>query len=116
MIVSIKEFQQYTNVFQEEDNLQQSYIESAQNIINDYLGYDIEEKIYLNCELIDIETIPEIIRLTALRIASILQMESDGNIAITGKSFGDSGSRTFINTTDYYKYLLPISKFRMIRI
>jgi hypothetical protein len=54
------------------------------------------------------EPMPNIIKLTGLRIAALLQTESDNNIGITGKSFGDSGSRTFVNYTNFDKYLLPI--------
>jgi hypothetical protein len=60
--------------------------------------------------------IPTIIKQTALRIASLLMTEGDNNIGITGKAFGDSGSRTFINYTNYDKYLLPISKYKLIVI
>lgn len=60
------------------------------------------------------ETVPDLIKLTCLRIAAILQTESDNNIGITSKSFGESGSRTFYNFTNFQKYLLPISKWKII--
>lgn len=60
------------------------------------------------------ETIPDLIKLTCLRIAAILQTESDNNIGITSKSFGESGSRTFYNFTNFNKYLLPLSKWKII--
>lgn len=60
------------------------------------------------------ETVPDLIKLTCLRIAAILATEADNNIAITSKSFGDSGSRTFYNFTNFNKYLLPISKWKLI--
>ena len=118
MIIDIETFKKYSNVFTDNDELQELYLTSAQEIVSSYLGYDCEK------EIIDIETqeiktvdiIPEIILMTIMRIAAILQMESDGNIAISSKSFADSGTRTFINYTDYSKYLLPISKYRKIRI
>lgn len=59
-------------------------------------------------------TVPDLIKLTCLRIAAILQTESDNNIGITSKSFGESGSRTFYNFTNFQKYLLPISKWKII--
>jgi hypothetical protein len=62
------------------------------------------------------EDIPIEIRMTVFRIASILQAESDSNIAISSKSFQDSGTRTFINDTDYSKYLLPISSYKLLVI
>jgi len=60
--------------------------------------------------------LPEIIRNTVLRIAALLQTEAEGNIGITGKSFGDSGSRTFVSFTNFDKYLSPISGYKLIRI
>jgi hypothetical protein len=60
--------------------------------------------------------VPRIIRLTVLRIAALLQGETDENIGVTSKTFGDSGSRTFVNYTNFDKYLLPISKYKLIRI
>jgi hypothetical protein len=62
------------------------------------------------------EPLPNIIKLTGLRIAALLQTEGDNNIGVTGKSFGDSGSRTFVNYTNFDKYLLPISKHRLLEI
>jgi len=61
-------------------------------------------------------TIPQVILMTILRIATILQSEADSNIGVTSKSFGDSGTRTFINYTDFNKYLSPISEYKLIRI
>lgn len=60
------------------------------------------------------EKVPDLIKLTCLRIAAILQTESDNNIGITSKSFGESGSRTFYNFTNFQKYLLPISRWKII--
>lgn len=57
--------------------------------------------------------VPEIIKLTTLRIAGLLTTEI-GNIGITSKSFQDSGSRTFINTTNFDKYLMQISNYRLL--
>lgn len=60
--------------------------------------------------------VPSIIKMTVLRIAALLQTESDGNIGITSKSFADSGSRTFINTSNFDKYLIQISSFKILVI
>jgi hypothetical protein len=61
-------------------------------------------------------TIPPIFKQTALRIAALLLTEADQNIGVTGKSFGDSGSRTFINYTNFDKYLSPLSKYKLVVI
>jgi hypothetical protein len=64
-----------------------------------------------------IETeIPNIFKQTQLRIASLLYQEADQNIGVTSKSFGDSGSRTFINYTNFDKYLSPLSKYSLVVI
>lgn len=56
-------------------------------------------------------TIPGEIKLAALRIGALMLTEAQGNIGITSKSFADM-SRQFINTTNFNKYLLPLSHLR----
>jgi hypothetical protein len=60
--------------------------------------------------------LPTIFTQTILRIAALLQTESGGDIGVTSKSFGDSGTRSFINFTNFSKYLEPVSKYRLITI
>jgi hypothetical protein len=62
------------------------------------------------------QDMPAIFKQTALRIAALLLTEADNNIGITSKQFGDSGSRTFINYTNFDKYLSPLSKYKLIVI
>jgi hypothetical protein len=169
--VDVADFQKYSNVFSD-TAIQQHYVDAAENIVNNYLGYipsasnysqffngngtnELQLKakpinsissIYINGASIPITyfyisgefiyynalfpvgkgnvevnynagnvVIPEIIILTVLRIAALLQTESDSNIGITSKSFADSGTRSFINTTNFDKYLLQISKYKLIR-
>lgn len=50
------------------------------------------------------ETVPDIVKMTIIQIASLMLEESGGNIGITGKSFADN-SRTFINNTNFDKWL-----------
>ncbi|MDR0411249.1 MAG: hypothetical protein LBH75_04660 [Treponema sp.] len=59
---------------------------------------------------------PLIFRQTALRIAALLQTESQNNIGVSGVSFGESGSRSFINYTNFDKYLSPLSRYRLLII
>jgi hypothetical protein len=58
-------------------------------------------------------TIPDIIKLTVLRIATLLATEANGNIGITNKSFND-GSRTFLNYTNFNKYLQVLDNIRIM--
>jgi hypothetical protein len=67
-------------------------------------------------DVVNGEYLPEIIKMTVLRIASMLQAEADSNIAVSSKSFGDSGTRTFVNYTDFSKYLLPASIYKILVI
>ena len=55
--------------------------------------------------------IPEQIKLAVLRIASLLMTEANGNIGVTSKSFADM-SRTFVNYTNFDKYLKPLARYR----
>jgi len=57
--------------------------------------------------------VPPVIKSAIVRIAALMFQETNGNIGITGKSFGDSGSRTFTNYVNYQKYLMPISGYRL---
>ena len=168
MIVTKEELEGFTGVqFESGNNIADLFIGAAQNIVENYLGYEIESKEYnkhfalhssnvIKCEVKNItavseitvdgtpvedyyidddkivlkqpvisdniiitftagfgEDLPQIIKLTVLRIAALLQTESNNNIGISGKSFMD-GSRTFVNFTDYSKYLIQCSKYKLI--
>jgi hypothetical protein len=200
MYCSLETFQKYSNVFSDNTELQESYINAAENIVESYLGYSLKKANYVaiingtgnellslkvkpitkiisvsingieknidefnteeefliyskdifpegiknitvefeagysvdttindlneldggNAEDIINETIrsniPKIILLTILRIAALLQSESDSNIGITSKTFGDSGTRTFINYTNFDKYLIPLNHYKLLII
>ena len=168
MIVTKEELQGFTGVeFESGNNIAELFIGAAQNIVESYLGYEIESKeytkhfslhssnvikagvknitvvkeitidgtpvdgYYIDNDRIILkqpvisdniiitftagfgEDLPQIIKLTVLRIAALLQTESNNNIGISGKSFMD-GSRTFINFTNYDKYLIACSKYKLI--
>ena len=168
MVLTKEELQDYTGVeFEDGNNIADLFIGSAQNIVENYLGYSIESKEYTkhfalhdsnvikvgvknitNVAEITIDgtpvedyyidddkiilkqlvisdniiirftagfstDLPAIIKLTVLRIAALLQTESNNNIGISGKSFMD-GSRTFISYTNYDKYLIQTSKYKLI--
>jgi hypothetical protein len=60
--------------------------------------------------------LPRIITMTVLRIAALLQSEGGANIGVTSKSFADSGTRTFVNTVNFDKYLVQISPYKLLTI
>ena len=168
MVVTKEELQGFTGVeFESGNNIAELFIGSAQNIVENYLGYEIESKEYTkhfalhssnvikagvkNITAVSEITIdgtlvedyyidddkiilkqpvisdniivkftagfsvdlPQIIKLTVLRIAALLQTESNNNIGISGKSFID-GSRTFTNFTNFDRYLIACSKYKLI--
>lgn len=172
--VTTTELQTYKGSQDDNSDLLDIYINSAESIVEDYIGYSLSENTYtlylsgLNIDKILVpvypvqtitsitidgisydvddfyidgkfigyingsnvftdglnnvklevvagfETIPDIIKITILRIATLLSMESEGNIGITNKSFSD-GSRTFINYTNFSKYLSALDKFKIYR-
>ena len=168
MVVTKEELQGFTGVeFESGNNIADLFIGASQNIVENYLGYEIESKEYtkhfelhssniIKCGIKNItvvkeitidgvpvedyyidddkiilkqpvisdniivtftagfsEEVPQIIKLTVLRIAALLQTESNNNIGISGKSFID-GSRTFINYTNFDRYLIVCSKYKLI--
>ena len=168
MVVTKEELQGFTGVeFESGNNIADLFIGSAQNIVETYLGYGIENKEYvkhfalhssnvIKCGVKNITVVseitidgtlvedyyidddkiilkqpvisdniivkftagfgvdlPQIIKLTVLRIAALLQTESNNNIGISGKSFMD-GSRTFVNFTNFDRYLIACSKYKII--
>ena len=169
MVVTKEELQGFTGVeFESGNNIAELFIGASQNIVESYLGYEIESKEYTkhfalhSSNVIKVgvknitvvseitidgtpvenyyidddkiilkqpvisdniiirftagfsEDLPAIIKLTVLRIAALLQTESNNNIGISGKSFID-GSRTFTNFTNFSKYLDVCSKYKLIR-
>jgi hypothetical protein len=63
-----------------------------------------------------ITNMPDIIKLTVLRIAALLQTESDNSIGVTSVSFGEGGGRSFLNYTNFDKYLMPLSKYKLLTV
>ena len=169
MVVTKEELQGFTGVeFESGNNIADLFIGSAQNIVENYLGYEIESKEYTkhfalhtsniikagvkNITAVSEITIDgtlvenyyidddkiilkkpvisdniivtftagfgvdfgEISKIKKLRIAALLQTESNNNIGISGKSFID-GSRTFTNFTNFDRYLIACANYRILR-
>lgn len=58
-------------------------------------------------------TVPEIIKTTALQIASLLWESAGGNLAVSSTSFADTGSRVFNNFTAD-RFLKQIAQYKRI--
>ena len=110
MLVTIREFNEYTGNFEDSDSvvaMKTLFLQSAQEVVSEYLRFDPEQRW-------PPEQVPSVVRLTVIRIAALMLEESGGNIGISGKSFADS-SRTFISYANYNKYLSPVSTYREAR-
>lgn len=60
------------------------------------------------------DEMPDPLKIATVRIAALMLEETNGNIGVTSKSFGDN-SRTFVKLTDYRDYLKQISSYRVLR-
>jgi hypothetical protein len=78
--------------------------------------YEAGYGITIDDDVANSQYVPSIIKMTVLRIAALLQSESDSNIGIQSKTFADSGTRTFINTVNFEKYLIQISNYKLLVI
>lgn len=175
--VALADFKKYATKREEDatgEALYQIYIDSAEQIVKDYLSYDPQSQAYthtfagsgLTClqlkskpvtilasvtvdgaardvadfrlederlydktgaifspasEIVVVytagwATVPGIIKLAVMRIASLLSQEAGENIGVTSTSFDGGNSRTFINYTNFAKYLAPLSSFRVVRL
>lgn len=109
MLVTVNEFNSYTGNLEDSSDvvsLKTTFLCSAQELVGEYLRFNPEEKW-------TVLTVPNLVKLTILRIATLMLMEGGENIGISGKSFSDN-SRTFISYTNYMKYLSPLQTFREV--
>ncbi len=58
--------------------------------------------------------VPSLIKLAMLQIATLKLLETGKKIGVTGVTNPDGVGNTFINYTNYDKYLKPLSKYRNI--
>ena len=108
MIVTVSQFNEYTGNFEDSQatvGLKNTILSAAQELVSEYLRFDPEEKWG--------QSVPDLVRLTVLRIGTLMLMEAGENIGVTGKSFADN-SRSFISYTNYSKYLNPLQTFREV--
>ena len=110
MLITTDQLKKFTQAGYETDEVSTSlleiYIGTAQNIIKKYVGFDVE-----NAET-GISPVPAEFKLVCLEISALILQEEGMNLGINSKSFAESGSRTFLNITDYSKYLQRLSDYR----
>ena len=108
MLVDVDTFNAYTGNMEESEGaveLKKLFLTSAEELVREYLRFKPEEEWK--------DGVPEIVKLTILRIATLMLMEGGENIGISGKSFADN-SRSFISYTNYHKYLSPLQTLRKV--
>jgi len=109
MLVSIDEFDNYSGNMEDDEktlSLKTEILMASQELVSEYLRFDAEQY-WENA------AVPSIVRLTILRIATLMLMEAGENIGVSGKSFADN-SRTFKSYTNYNKYLNPLQTYRKV--
>lgn len=118
MLISAELLAKYTKTHKETDlittELITIYIGAAQEIISNYLGYDPEVRYSSEKKEPLTENSMYLIKKVCLEIATLIQLEENNNIGVNTKTFGDSGSRTYLNTVDYSKYLVQLSAYREV--
>lgn len=115
MLVTVETFNAYSGNYEDKASavaMKELFLSSAEEIVGGYLGYDPETS--PQPDLWGSSNIPATISLSILRIATLMLSETGGNIGLTGKAFGDN-SRTFINYSNYRKYLQPLDPIRLAR-
>lgn len=60
--------------------------------------------------------IPDLIETTIFRLAALLKSEANGDIALTSKSYGTDGSRSFYNYQNWDKFMAPLYPFKTIKL
>lgn len=113
MLITPAELAKFSGSHKDNDattaSLIEIYIGASQEIITNYLGFDPETETSLS------ENAMKLIKKVCLEIATLIQMEEKNNIGINSKSFGESGSRSFLNIVDYSKYLIQLNAYKKVK-
>ena len=107
MLITVEQLQKFSGSYKDSDDVSESlveiYIGTAADIINQYVGYKVEDKF---------TEVPEVFQMVCLEIATLLQQEESENIGVNSKSYAETGTRSFLNVVDYSKYLSRLSAYR----
>lgn len=60
--------------------------------------------------------IPDIVEQTIFRLGSLLKTEANGSIGLTSKSYGNEGSRAYVNFTSFDRYLEPLFPLKTCKL
>lgn len=61
-------------------------------------------------------TVPALIQMAVMEIASLLSLQAGENIGVSSTTFDGGNTRSFINYTNFDKYLRPLSSYKVIRL
>ena len=90
-------------------------VESDRIIVEDITKRSVSKYTYTaGYEYLD--DAPEVMKIVVLKIATLLMTEANQNIGVTGVSSSDGFSRTFINYTNYQKHLIPLNKYKVMKL
>lgn len=110
MLITTTQLSQFSGNYDSE--LQTIYINASAGVIQAYLGFNPEEDSRWSDGEDEDEVFIGSIQFVCMEIATLMQQEEGQNIGINSKSFGESGSRTFLNVVDYTKYLHRLDAYR----
>lgn len=59
---------------------------------------------------------PDCVQIAIMEIATLKYTQAAGQIGVTSQSMDGGNSRTFVNFTDFSKYLAPLQSLRVVRL
>lgn len=83
------------------------YVRDKDNYYRDYRNALIEIKGYWN-----LQPTPDVVKMVILKIASLLAMETNKRIGVTGVQLPDGNGHQYVSYTNYKKHLLALNPYR----
>lgn len=96
-------------------------VETSEYTINSRREYIFFDEIVQDREVYveysgGLAVIPAAMKIVCCKIASLLLMETNKQIGVTGVSMSDGMSHQYVSYTNYTKHLKPLSKWRILPI
>lgn len=96
-------------------------IETSEYTINSRREYIYFDEIVMDRDVYveysgGLSVIPAAMKIVCCKIASLLLMETNKQIGVTGVSMSDGMSHQYVSYTNYTKHLKPLSKWRILPI
>ena len=117
LLINPDELSEYSKRYPATDalcDLRPDYIGMAQEVIENYLGYKIEDRY----SVLDVSTgemvlsAPRAFRVVCMQIATLIYMTENSNIGYASSSSEGGTGRVFLNVVDFSRYLAPLSAWR----